>query len=181
VLGIRGSSEEREGTEIFYIYNYEQREGVSAKILVPGSAPSLSQHPFVPSANECISQKSASRRNGQGESSIVARFFPATNVFDQLWTVCDRDGGKEKGTLGHHFYLAGSKGPPGQASKLEACAKAADTLLRTCPRVKILTTSREKLGVTGEQVYRVPALGVSEGARNRPHAHDSAGDGLRAE
>jgi non-specific serine/threonine protein kinase len=41
-----------------------------------------------------------------------------------------------------------------------ACAKVADALLRGCPGLALLATSREPLGVDGEYVYRVPSLGV---------------------
>ncbi len=41
-----------------------------------------------------------------------------------------------------------------------ACAKLADGLLRGCPNLALLATSREPLGIDGEQVYRVPSLGV---------------------
>ncbi|HEX4292115.1 MAG TPA: LuxR family transcriptional regulator, partial [Trebonia sp.] len=40
------------------------------------------------------------------------------------------------------------------------CAKVADALLRGCPNLALLATSREPLGIGGEQVYRVPSLGV---------------------
>ena len=40
------------------------------------------------------------------------------------------------------------------------CAKAADALLRRCPRVHLLATSREPLGIGGEAVYRVPPLSL---------------------
>ena len=40
------------------------------------------------------------------------------------------------------------------------CAKVADALLRGCPNVALLATSREPLGIDGERVYRVPSLGV---------------------
>src|SRR5215467_9859949 len=43
---------------------------------------------------------------------------------------------------------------------LDACAKLADALLRGCPNLSLLATSREPLGVGGERVYRVPSLGV---------------------
>ena len=46
-----------------------------------------------------------------------------------------------------------------------ACAKLADALLRGCPDLTLLATSREPLGIDGERVYRVPSLGVpTEGA-----------------
>jgi predicted ATPase/transcriptional regulator with XRE-family HTH domain len=41
---------------------------------------------------------------------------------------------------------------------LDACAQFADTLLKSCPNLKILATSREALGITGEAIYRVPSL-----------------------
>jgi predicted ATPase/DNA-binding CsgD family transcriptional regulator len=41
-----------------------------------------------------------------------------------------------------------------------ACAKLADALLRGCPNLTLLATSREPLGIGGERVYRVPPLGV---------------------
>jgi predicted ATPase/DNA-binding CsgD family transcriptional regulator len=41
-----------------------------------------------------------------------------------------------------------------------ACAKLADGLLRGCPNLALLATSREPLGVDGERVYRVPSLGT---------------------
>ena len=41
-----------------------------------------------------------------------------------------------------------------------ACAKLADVLLRGCPNLALLATSREPLGIDGERVYRVPSLGV---------------------
>jgi predicted ATPase/DNA-binding CsgD family transcriptional regulator len=41
-----------------------------------------------------------------------------------------------------------------------ACAKLADALLRGCPELALLATSREPLGIDGEHVYRVPSLAV---------------------
>jgi predicted ATPase/class 3 adenylate cyclase len=43
---------------------------------------------------------------------------------------------------------------------IDACAKLADTLLRNCPNVRLLATSREPLGIDGEHVHRVPSLGT---------------------
>lgn len=43
---------------------------------------------------------------------------------------------------------------------LDACAMLADTILRSCPDIKILATSREGLGISGEQRYRVPSLSL---------------------
>ena len=41
-----------------------------------------------------------------------------------------------------------------------ACAKVADALLRGCPNLALLATSREPLGIDGERVYRVPSMGT---------------------
>jgi predicted ATPase/DNA-binding XRE family transcriptional regulator len=41
---------------------------------------------------------------------------------------------------------------------LDACAQLTDILLRNCPKVTILTTSREVLGIEGERIYRVLSL-----------------------
>jgi predicted ATPase/DNA-binding XRE family transcriptional regulator len=45
---------------------------------------------------------------------------------------------------------------------LEACAQLVDTLLKNCPNLKILATSREPLGITGEAVFSVPSLGLPD-------------------
>jgi predicted ATPase/DNA-binding NarL/FixJ family response regulator len=45
---------------------------------------------------------------------------------------------------------------------LGAVAELAQTLLRACPELQILATSREVLGVDGEQVMRVPPLAVPD-------------------
>jgi predicted ATPase len=41
-----------------------------------------------------------------------------------------------------------------------ACAKTADAFLRRCPKVRLLATSREPLGIGGETIYRVPPLSL---------------------
>jgi predicted ATPase/class 3 adenylate cyclase/TolA-binding protein len=45
---------------------------------------------------------------------------------------------------------------------VDACREAAAKLLRACPQVRILATSREVLGVPGEVSYRVPALALPD-------------------
>jgi predicted ATPase/class 3 adenylate cyclase len=45
---------------------------------------------------------------------------------------------------------------------LSACAHLADPLLRGCPHLRLLATSREALGITGEQTYRVPSLSLPD-------------------
>jgi len=41
-----------------------------------------------------------------------------------------------------------------------ACAELADVLLRACPGIRILATSRQPLGMAGETTFRVPSLGL---------------------
>jgi predicted ATPase/class 3 adenylate cyclase len=41
---------------------------------------------------------------------------------------------------------------------LAACACLVHTLLQTCPHLRVLATSRERLNIPGEQTYRVPSL-----------------------
>jgi predicted ATPase len=45
---------------------------------------------------------------------------------------------------------------------LPACAAIVGHLLRSCPGVQVLATSREPLGLPGEIVYRVPSLDVPD-------------------
>jgi predicted ATPase len=40
------------------------------------------------------------------------------------------------------------------------CAKTADAIVRRCPRVRLVATSREPLGIGGETIYRVPPLSL---------------------
>ncbi|MDQ4126383.1 MAG: NB-ARC domain-containing protein, partial [Actinomycetota bacterium] len=51
---------------------------------------------------------------------------------------------------------------------IDACAELADILLRSCPRVHILTTSREPLSVASEVSWPVPALSVPDPERLPP-------------
>lgn len=45
---------------------------------------------------------------------------------------------------------------------LDACARIAEALLRACPRLRLLATSRERLGIGGEVVARVTPLTLPE-------------------
>ncbi|HZM22277.1 MAG TPA: BTAD domain-containing putative transcriptional regulator [Anaerolineales bacterium] len=56
---------------------------------------------------------------------------------------------------------------------LFACAQLADTLLKNCPNLKILVTSREGLGIPGEALYRVPSLSVPRVEKNIEQLADS--------
>lgn len=50
---------------------------------------------------------------------------------------------------------------------LTACGQLADAVIRGCPRVTVLATSREALGVAGETTYRVPPLSLPDPGRVR--------------
>src|SRR5829696_3502634 len=50
---------------------------------------------------------------------------------------------------------------------VEACAALADALLRSCPELRVLATSREALGITGEVAWPVPSLSLP-GSQNLP-------------
>lgn len=45
---------------------------------------------------------------------------------------------------------------------LDACAQLANQLLRGCPKLKILASGREALGIVGEHAYRVPSLSIDD-------------------
>jgi predicted ATPase/class 3 adenylate cyclase len=55
---------------------------------------------------------------------------------------------------------------------LAACADLTAALLRVCPQVRILATSREGLGVPGEALWRVPSLSVPEDIRHLPPSEE---------
>ncbi len=42
------------------------------------------------------------------------------------------------------------------------CAKVADAILRWCPEIRLLATSREPLGIAGETIYRVPSMSLPD-------------------
>jgi predicted ATPase/transcriptional regulator with XRE-family HTH domain len=45
------------------------------------------------------------------------------------------------------------------------CARLTDNLLRACPALAVLATSREALGIAGEVAWRVPSLSIPERGR----------------
>jgi len=47
---------------------------------------------------------------------------------------------------------------------VEATARLADHLLRRCPELQLLVTSREALRVSGEAIWRIPSLALSDAA-----------------
>ena len=57
-----------------------------------------------------------------------------------------------------------------------ACAKTADAILRHCPKVHLVATSREPLGIGGETIYQVPPLslpGPGDGGFPGPGSSDA--------
>jgi predicted ATPase/class 3 adenylate cyclase len=44
---------------------------------------------------------------------------------------------------------------------IDACAQLCETLLHMCPELRILASSREALGIDGENAYRVPSLSLA--------------------
>ncbi|MGH3153299.1 MAG: ATP-binding protein, partial [Streptosporangiaceae bacterium] len=54
-----------------------------------------------------------------------------------------------------------------------ACAKTADAIVRHCPKVRLLVTSREPLGIGGETIYRVPSLSLPDPADPAPASCDA--------
>lgn len=55
---------------------------------------------------------------------------------------------------------------------VEACATVVESILRECAGVRILVTSREALGITGEMVWTVPTLTVPD-VEQLPEASDT--------
>ena len=56
------------------------------------------------------------------------------------------------------------------------CAKTTEAIVRRCPRVHLLATSREPLGIGGETIYRVPSLslpGPEDSGSQAPGASDA--------
>jgi predicted ATPase/DNA-binding XRE family transcriptional regulator len=51
---------------------------------------------------------------------------------------------------------------------VDGCARFVDALLRDCPRLTILASSREMLGVPGEAARRVPSLSLPDPGKPRP-------------
>ena len=54
------------------------------------------------------------------------------------------------------------------------CAKTADAILRRCPRVHLVVTSREPLGIGGETIHRVPPLSLPGPGDTGPAAAGSS-------
>jgi predicted ATPase len=54
------------------------------------------------------------------------------------------------------------------------CAKTAEAIMRRCPKVHLLATSREPLGIGGERIYRVPSLSLPGPGEAGPPAPGSS-------
>lgn len=57
---------------------------------------------------------------------------------------------------------------------VDACANLVARLLRSCPRLRVLATSRQPLGITGEQVWWLEGLAVSQGPDGASAINDPA-------
>ena len=62
---------------------------------------------------------------------------------------------------------------------LEACITLVDTLLHSCPNLKIIVASREGLGIAGETTYRVPSLSTPDPENLPPMEHLNRYESLR--
>ncbi len=62
---------------------------------------------------------------------------------------------------------------------LNACGDLVDTMLRACPGVRVLATSREPLGVPGELTWRIPSLPLPPVGQPVAPESLSAFDGVR--
>ena len=95
----------------------------------------------------------------------------------ELAAVTDQD--TVPAAIGEALRLAAQPGRPAPEALLDAlalqdvlivldncehliggCAKTAEAIMRRCPRVHLLATSREPLGIGGETIYRVPSLSL---------------------
>ena len=51
---------------------------------------------------------------------------------------------------------------------VEAAAAAIAAILRACPKIKVLASSRQGLGIAGEETYRLPSLGLPKTDEGEP-------------
>src|SRR5207253_2036564 len=62
---------------------------------------------------------------------------------------------------------------------IAAVAALAEGLLRACPDVKLLVTSREPLGIAGETAFRVPSLSLPPDDAHVPLADQAHSEAVR--
>jgi predicted ATPase/class 3 adenylate cyclase/Tfp pilus assembly protein PilF len=53
---------------------------------------------------------------------------------------------------------------------IDGCAKTVETILQRCPKLHLIATSREPLGIAGETIYQVPSLSLPTAAESDPVA-----------
>ena len=56
---------------------------------------------------------------------------------------------------------------------IDACIRLIDRVLRSCPGVHLLATSRFALGMGGEQLYRIPPLSLSDESSHDPASSEA--------
>jgi predicted ATPase/class 3 adenylate cyclase len=59
-----------------------------------------------------------------------------------------------------------------------SCAKVGEAILRRCPQVHLMTTSREPLGIAGETIYRVPSLSLPRSEEDTPTSLTEVSDAV---
>ena len=64
---------------------------------------------------------------------------------------------------------------------IETCARLSEHFLHACPKLKIITSSREALGIDGETLYRVPSLSLPQELENPRDGRDLTHDLMRYE
>jgi non-specific serine/threonine protein kinase len=121
---------------------------------------------------------------------VVADLLDAKQFSDGVWLVELApllDSARVPQTVGSAFGLQESRGRPfGETLShylrqkellivldncehvIEACARLAEDLLRTCPDLWLLATSRENLGIAGEISFRVPSLSLPDPKQQLP-------------
>ena len=62
---------------------------------------------------------------------------------------------------------------------VNACAELTSFLLRSCPALRVLATSRQPLGIDGEVIWRVPSMSVPESTRIPPREDLARYEGVR--
>ncbi len=88
-----------------------------------------------------------------GEKSLVSRTLLATLGIKQADELADLD------TLAHHLRERDALIVLDNCELvIEQIAVLAQTLLETCYKIRIVTTTREPLNISGERVYRIPTL-----------------------
>lgn len=86
-------------------------------------------------------------------SQVIASVFNLHQVSDTPLTVLLQDFFRAKNLL---LVLDNCE------HLIQACAQLCDGLLRACPDLKILATSRESLNIAGETAFRVPSLSLPD-------------------